>query len=138
MLEAGLPLQIFERTFANLCCRLHAGHGPVIDLSKDLENAKLASTVSHPYQSSSNMYADGKRALQFWQSGKLVAAVCHGPALVPCFFPVNASEALTCGVSRALVRATDLNGNSIFAGRKFTGFSNAEEKAYGLPVGVSQ
>jgi len=45
---------------------------------------------------------------KFWAANKIVSAVCHGPA--------------------ALVRATDSNGQSIFAGRRFTGFSNAEEE----------
>ncbi|KAH7908496.1 class I glutamine amidotransferase-like protein [Hygrophoropsis aurantiaca] len=65
------------------------GHGPVIDLSKDPVNAGLAS--------------------EFYRAGKIVSAVCHGPA--------------------ALVGATDGDGKSIFAGKPFTGFSNAEERA---------
>ncbi|PPR05643.1 hypothetical protein CVT24_002869 [Panaeolus cyanescens] len=65
------------------------GHGPVIDLASDPVNAKLVS--------------------DFWQSGKIVSAVCHGPA--------------------ALVGGVDANGKSIFEGRSFTGFSNAEEQA---------
>ncbi|KAI0347107.1 ThiJ/PfpI [Trametopsis cervina] len=36
------------------------GHGPVLDLASDPENAKLASA--------------------FWQKGKITSAVCHGPA----------------------------------------------------------
>ena len=36
------------------------GHGPVIDLATDPVNIQLAS--------------------QFWQAGKIVSAVCHGPA----------------------------------------------------------
>ncbi|KAI0089152.1 ThiJ/PfpI [Irpex rosettiformis] len=36
------------------------GHGPVIDLASDPENAKLVSA--------------------FWQKGKITSAVCHGPA----------------------------------------------------------
>ncbi|THH31318.1 hypothetical protein EUX98_g2899 [Antrodiella citrinella] len=63
------------------------GHGPVIDLAFDEDNAKLAS--------------------DFFRAGKITAAVCHGPA--------------------ALVKATDAAGKSIFAGRKATGFTNAEE-----------
>ncbi|KAJ7935156.1 class I glutamine amidotransferase-like protein [Mycena leptocephala] len=63
------------------------GHGPVIDLAFDPVNIKLAS--------------------EFYQAGKIVAAVCHGPA--------------------ALVGATDADGKSIFAGKSFTGYSNAEE-----------
>jgi len=64
------------------------GHGPVIDLASDVTNANFAS--------------------EFYQTGKLVAAVCHGPA--------------------ALVNVKDASGKSIFAGgRKFTGFSNDEE-----------
>jgi len=68
------------------------GFGPVIDLSSDPVNAKLVS--------------------QFWQAGKVTAAVCHGPA--------------------ALVGAVDASGKSIFAGRAFTGFSNAEEDMTGM------
>ncbi|KII94812.1 hypothetical protein PLICRDRAFT_86276 [Plicaturopsis crispa FD-325 SS-3] len=49
-----------------------------------------------------------KLASKFYQAGKYTAAVCHGPA--------------------ALVRATDASGQSIWAGKAFTGFSNAEEQ----------
>ncbi|KAF9055152.1 ThiJ/PfpI [Hymenopellis radicata] len=63
------------------------GHGPVIDLAADPVNAKLAS--------------------DFYQAGKITAAVCHGPA--------------------ALLNAVDAEGKSIFAGKEFTGFSNVEE-----------
>lgn len=55
---------------------------------------------------------DLKRALeQFWASGKIVSAVCHGPA--------------------GLVSANDANGQSIIKGRRVTGFSNSEEQAVG-------
>ncbi|KAJ7937104.1 ThiJ/PfpI [Mycena leptocephala] len=63
------------------------GHGPVIDLAVDPVNIKLAS--------------------EFYQAGKITAAVCHGPA--------------------ALVGVTDAEGKSIFAGKAATGFTNAEE-----------
>ncbi|KAK0206433.1 ThiJ/PfpI [Desarmillaria ectypa] len=65
------------------------GHGPVIDLPDDPVNIKLAS--------------------KFYQSGKIVSAVCHGPA--------------------ALLNVVDAEGKSIFSGKEFTGFSNAEEEA---------
>jgi len=65
------------------------GHGPVIDLSVDPVNIKLAS--------------------DFYRAAKVVSAVCHGPA--------------------ALVGATDSQGKSIFEGKAFTVFSNAEEEA---------
>jgi len=68
------------------------GHGPMIDLAKDPKNAKLVG--------------------EFWKSGLLVAAVCHGPA--------------------GLVLAKDSNGRSIFEGKKVTAFSNEEEKAAGF------
>ncbi|KAF8212716.1 class I glutamine amidotransferase-like protein [Mycena galopus ATCC 62051] len=63
------------------------GHGPVIDLAVDEVNIKLAS--------------------EFYQAGKITAAVCHGPA--------------------APVGVKDAQGRSIFAGKAATGFSNAEE-----------
>ncbi|KAK0486844.1 ThiJ/PfpI [Armillaria luteobubalina] len=65
------------------------GHGPVMDLPTDRANIKLAS--------------------EFYQLGKIVGAVCHGPA--------------------ALLNAVDAEGKPIYAGKEFTGFSNAEEEA---------
>lgn len=64
------------------------GHGPVLDLPQDPENIKLAS--------------------DFWRSGKLTTAVCHGPA--------------------ALVNVTDARGESIFKGRRATAFADEEEQ----------
>ncbi|KAK7061673.1 ThiJ/PfpI [Favolaschia claudopus] len=67
------------------------GHGPVIDLPVDAVNIKLAG--------------------EFYQAGKITAAVCHGPA--------------------ALVNVKDADGKSIFAGKAATGFSNDEETQVG-------
>jgi len=64
------------------------GHGPVLDLASDPVNAKLVA--------------------EFWKEGKVVSAVCHGPA--------------------ALAQVVDASGKSIFAGRKATAFSTAEEE----------
>jgi putative intracellular protease/amidase len=47
-----------------------------------------------------------------WRQGAVVAAVCHGPA--------------------ALNRATTADGTPLVAGRRVTGFSNAEERAVEL------
>jgi len=63
------------------------GHGPVIDLAVDKVNIELAN--------------------KFYRSGKVVAAVCHGPA--------------------AIVGVTGKDGKSIFDGKVVTGFSNVEE-----------
>ncbi|KAJ7132444.1 ThiJ/PfpI [Mycena epipterygia] len=65
------------------------GYGPLVDLAFDPVNTKLAN--------------------EFYRAGKIVSAVCHGPA--------------------ALVNVTDAEGKSIFAGKSATGFSNAEETA---------
>ncbi|KAI0308708.1 class I glutamine amidotransferase-like protein [Amylostereum chailletii] len=64
------------------------GHGPSIDLVDNKVNTALAE--------------------KFYQSGKIVAAVCHGPAAL------------------RDVKGTD--GRSIFAGRTVTSFSNEEEE----------
>jgi len=72
------------------------GHGPVLDLPSSPVNAQLAS--------------------DFWQQGKIVAAVCHGSA--------------------ALVGARDEHGKSIFHGRSVTGFSDKEEEIMGLVLAV--
>jgi len=67
------------------------GRGPVMDLPTDQTNIRLAD--------------------EFYRSGKIVAAVCHGPA--------------------ALVGVTEQDGTSIFKGKAVTGYSNAEEKKDG-------
>jgi len=46
-----------------------------------------------------------------WSAGKVVAAVCHGPA--------------------GLVSACDADGTSIVNGRRVTGFTNSEERGVG-------
>ncbi|MBP0017470.1 MAG: type 1 glutamine amidotransferase domain-containing protein [Cyanobacteria bacterium SBLK] len=63
------------------------GHGPMWDLATDEINAKLAG--------------------EFYNRGKAIGAVCHGPA--------------------ALVKAKDKQGNSILQGRSLTCFTNVEE-----------
>ncbi|AIJ26206.1 MULTISPECIES: type 1 glutamine amidotransferase domain-containing protein [Pseudonocardiaceae] len=68
------------------------GHGPMEDLA-----------VSEKF---------GALVRNFTDSGKAVAAVCHGPA--------------------ALLPAKDDNGNWLFAGRRVTGFSNVEEGQVGF------
>lgn len=68
------------------------GHGPMVDLAH--HEAFHALLAEHD------------------AAGKLIAAVCHGPA--------------------ALVYAKRANGASFLAGRKATGFTNTEEKLAGL------
>lgn len=58
----------------------------------------------------------GKAVAVFVREGKPVGAVCHGPA--------------------GLLTAQDSAGNWLFAGKKLTAFSNAEEKAVGLDKAV--
>ncbi|KAF8326698.1 class I glutamine amidotransferase-like protein [Cantharellus anzutake] len=66
------------------------GHGPVIDLSVDQDNQKLVEDA--------------------WHKGKIISAVCHGPA------------ALVSAETRYI-----LTKNSILKGKRVTGFSNVEE-----------
>lgn len=47
-------------------------------------------------------------------------------------------KALMWSCSSALIQAKDLNGKSIFEGRRLTGLSNAEENQYGLPIEVGR
>jgi putative intracellular protease/amidase len=68
------------------------GHGVMWDLASSTEVADLLSRT--------------------YQSGAVVAAVCHGPA--------------------ALVNVRKSDGSPLVAGHRFTAFSNEEEKAAGL------
>lgn len=56
--------------------------------------------------------ANAKLVEAFYAQDKVISAVCHGPA--------------------ALVKAQTPQGDSILAGKKLTGFTNAEEKAVQL------
>jgi putative intracellular protease/amidase len=55
---------------------------------------------------------NAKLLSEFYDAGKPIGAVCHGPA--------------------ALTKAVDKNGASIVKGKRVTGFTNTEEKAVGL------
>ncbi|KAK4161035.1 class I glutamine amidotransferase-like protein [Cladorrhinum sp. PSN259] len=72
------------------------GHGPMFDLAFDETSQKLIA--------------------EFWAKGKVVAAVCHGPA--------------------AFVNVQTQDGKSLVAGKKVTGFSDAEEQQVGLDKAV--
>ncbi|HVP62784.1 MAG TPA: type 1 glutamine amidotransferase domain-containing protein [Myxococcaceae bacterium] len=75
---------------------LPGGHGTMFDFPVSIA---LASAVSRA-----------------WTSGRVVAAVCHGPA--------------------GLVRAVDSDRRPVVAGRQLTAFTNAEEEAVGLTKAV--
>ena len=67
------------------------GHGPLWDLAQDTDSLALIAAMA--------------------KAGKIVAAVCHGPA--------------------ALLRA-EVDGVALLKGRNVTGFTNSEEAAVGL------
>jgi putative intracellular protease/amidase len=71
---------------------LPGGHGTMWDMAQSKEITELLS--------------------QAWAEGKILAAVCHGPA--------------------GLVNVQDTDGKPLVAGRRVSAFSNAEEKAAGL------
>ncbi|BEU98791.1 type 1 glutamine amidotransferase domain-containing protein (plasmid) [Acidovorax sp. DW039] len=71
---------------------LPGGHGTMWDLPRSAELASLLSTA--------------------WANGKVVSAVCHGPA--------------------GLVNVKDTNGQPLVAGRRVAAFTNSEEAVVGL------
>lgn len=75
---------------------LPGGHGTMWDLP---ESAELAAMLTRA-----------------WNEGKVIAAVCHGPA--------------------GLVNARDEAGAPLVSGRRVTGFSDSEERAVGLETTV--
>ena len=68
------------------------GHGPMFDLATDSTSHKVIN--------------------EFWSAGKVVGAVCHGPA--------------------ALVNVKLSDGSYLIKDKEVTGFSNAEEEQAGL------
>jgi|HubBroStandDraft_2_1064218.scaffolds.fasta_scaffold296609_1 putative intracellular protease/amidase len=71
---------------------LPGGHGPMFDLANDPRVAQIVTN--------------------FVREGKIVAAICHGPA--------------------ALAGAKQINGHPFVEGKRLTGFTDAEERARGL------
>ncbi|WP_413105637.1 type 1 glutamine amidotransferase domain-containing protein [Streptomyces sp. Inha503] len=75
---------------------LPGGHGPVVDLFEDADLGGLLAQAD--------------------KDGKLIGAVCHGPA--------------------ALLSAKDAEGNWLFAGRRMTAFTDEEEQLFGTAEGA--
>ncbi|HSD36256.1 MAG TPA: type 1 glutamine amidotransferase domain-containing protein [Rhodocyclaceae bacterium] len=83
---AGVNAADFDAVF------IAGGHGTMWDLPNDAGVTRAVETA--------------------WAAGKVVAAVCHGPA--------------------GLVSAKGADGKSILNGRRVSGFTNSEENAVGL------
>ncbi|WP_236795598.1 type 1 glutamine amidotransferase domain-containing protein [Amycolatopsis sp. GM8] len=75
---------------------LPGGHGPVVDLYQDRALGRLLAEAD--------------------AAGKLIGAVCHGPA--------------------ALLSAVDQAGNWLFTGRELTAFTDEEEQLFGTAEGA--
>lgn len=86
----GIDVTAYDAVF------LPGGHGTMVDLPESAELAALLGTA--------------------WAEGKVVAAVCHGPA--------------------GLVNVKDQAGAPLVKGRRVTGFSDSEERAVGLDASV--
>ncbi len=88
--NTGLLAAMSEADFDALY--IPGGHGPMVDLRHDRDVARLIGA--------------------FDRAGKIVAAICHGPA--------------------AFLAATNADGQPFVKGRHITGFSNGEETLAGL------
>lgn len=75
---------------------LPGGHGPVVDLYQDPDLGRLLTQAD--------------------AAGKIIGAVCHGPA--------------------ALLSAVDSEGNWLFTGRRMTAFTDEEEQQFGTADGA--
>ncbi|MEU5833857.1 type 1 glutamine amidotransferase domain-containing protein [Streptomyces diacarni] len=75
---------------------LPGGHGPVVDLHQDAALGRLLTAAD--------------------AAGKLIGAVCHGPA--------------------ALLSAVDAEGAWLFAGRRMAAFTDEEERLFGTAEGA--
>ena len=95
ILTHSLPLESVDATRFDAVF-LPGGHGTMFDFPVSLA---LASALSRA-----------------WQAGRVVAAVCHGPA--------------------GLVGALDSDGKRVVAGRRVSAFTNFEEEAVGLAKAV--
>jgi putative intracellular protease/amidase len=102
------------------------GHGPVIDLATDKVNIELASRVSVPA-------ADDKlcQCLIIYNHSSI--KIRRSPLLSVMALRKSLKPRTHIIISyhfyrSALLHAKDETGNTIFAGKRFTGFSNNEER----------
>jgi putative intracellular protease/amidase len=92
-LAAPLPLDDCARRADNYdCVFIPGGHGPMEDLADDPDLGRILT--------------------ELYDAGRIVAAVCHGPA--------------------GLLSADRPDGSWVFAGRRLTGFTDEEERQVGL------
>jgi len=94
-LAKSIPLESVDATRFDALF-LPGGHGTMFDFPVSLALASAASRA--------------------WTAGRVVAAVCHGPA--------------------GLIGAVDSDGKPVVAGRRVSAFTNAEEDAVGLTKAV--
>ena len=116
------------------------GYGPVIDLAKDLKNAKLVTDVRLPSSLKGFPVVLGTLTVEsvILSSGEpahwsVVSAMDPRQYLI---LAAILSTKLTRSYSSAFIQARDSNGKSIFEGKRVTALSNAEEKEHGLPLEV--
>jgi putative intracellular protease/amidase len=95
ILAHSLPLEALDATRFDAVF-LPGGHGTMFDFPV---STALASAISRA-----------------WKAGRVVAAVCHGPA--------------------GLLGAVDSDGQPVVAGRRVSAFTNSEEEAVGLTKAV--
>lgn len=108
-LASAIPLKDVDHSMYDAIFYV-GGFAPVLDLPEDPVNIALAN--------------------QFWRSGRIVSAVCHGPAYVHTC--TMRRKLLILSPYSALVNVTDVEGHSIFAARVATSFSNEEDAAVGF------
>ncbi|GAA5150877.1 type 1 glutamine amidotransferase domain-containing protein [Pseudonocardia eucalypti] len=95
--EFGPPLKLNEVDIADyVAVVLPGGHGPVVDLHRDTALGRLLTEAD--------------------AAGKLIGAVCHGPA--------------------GLLAAVDPAGGWVFEGRRLTAFTDEEERLFGTADGA--
>ena len=99
----------------------------MLDLAFDEENAKLASEVRSFLSLRPINILTPLEGVERGQD----RLSCVPRACVRESYFLSGVRAKSVPVNRALVKTVDANGKSIFAARKFTAFSNVEEKLFG-------
>jgi len=139
--EVGSGFSIWCKRLANWY-RCRTGHGPVVDLSKDAKNAELVSAVRLPLLPNFSLVVSGALTIGhgiFVVLEEQIFGRCCLPwtRVSTLWFSAILFKTLTWYHSSALVQGKDSNEKSIFEGKNVTGFSNAEEEAYGYSPEVS-
>ncbi|WP_137936381.1 type 1 glutamine amidotransferase domain-containing protein [Chitinivorax sp. B] len=148
--EFAAPYYVFKDAGATMTLASPAGGQPPLDPKSDEPNAQTAATQRFRQDPTAQQHLASTLPLASVSVADYDAVFYpggHGPlwdlandaasiALIEAADRTGKPLGLVCHAPGALIKARNVNGQPLIAGRKVTGFSNSEEAAVGLAAVV--